>query len=70
MSKIAAAYKIIRKPFLVMNFLTHQGYFLNIFINETDLINKMGGLVDIFFLLDIFVLLIKLTRLKLTHYGI
>ena len=70
MSKIAVAHKIIRKPFLVMNFLTHQGYFLNIFINETDLINKTGGLVDIFFLLDIFALLITLTRLKLTHYGI
>ena len=70
MSKIAAAHKIIRKPFLVMNFLTHQEYFLNIFINETDLINKTGGLVDIFFLLDIFALIIKLTRLKLTHYGI
>jgi len=70
MSKIAAAHKIIRKPFLVMNFLTHQGYFLNIFINEMDLINKTGGLVDIFFLLDIFALIIKLTRLKLTYYGI
>jgi hypothetical protein len=53
-----------------MNFLTYQGYFLNNFINETDLINKTGGLVDIFFLLDIFALLIKVTPLKLTHYGI
>ena len=53
-----------------MNFLTYQGYFLNNFINETDLINKTGGLVDIFFLLDIFALIIKLTRLKLTYYGI
>ena len=70
MSKIAVAHKIIRKPFLVMNFLTYQGYFLNNFINETDLINKTRGLVNIFFLLDIFALLIKLTRLKLTHYGI
>ena len=53
-----------------MNFLIYQQCFLNIFINEADLINKTGGLVDIFFLLDIFALLIKLTRLKLTHYGI
>jgi|TARA_B110000305_G_scaffold186396_1_gene207537 hypothetical protein len=57
-------------PSSTINLATNQGYFLNIFINETDFINKMGGLVYIFFLLDIFALLIKVTPLKLTHYGI
>tara|TARA_B110000090_G_scaffold163379_1_gene180602 strand:+ start:679 stop:855 length:177 start_codon:yes stop_codon:yes gene_type:complete len=57
-------------PSSTINLATNQGYFLNIFINETDFINKMEGLVYIFFLLDIFALLIKVTPLKLTHYGI
>ena len=69
MSKIAAAHKIIRKPFLVMNFLTHQGYFLNIFINETDLINKTGGLVDIFFIRYLRIVN-QINAAKFTHYGI
>ena len=47
-----------------MNFLIYQQCFLNIFINETDLINKTGGLIDIFFFIRYLRIVIQMNAAK------